>query len=57
MRQLEHRRARVQRLLAKRPATTVRATYRPRKGTLERLADLVIELLDEQRQSGGGSGP
>lgn len=47
---MNRRRERVQRVNAKRPVTTVRATYRPRPCSLEELADLVLELLDEQTQ-------
>lgn len=52
---LERRRARVRRVNAKRPApvtVTVRATYRPKPTTLDQLAELVLELLDERARSG-----
>lgn len=50
--EIERRRERIQRVNAKRPTITVRAKYRPRAGTLEQLAELVLELLDEQTRSG-----
>lgn len=54
-RTLATRRARVVRINAKRPpAVEVRAMYRPRPSTLDELADLVLELLDERARSGRG---
>ncbi len=35
------------------PPVTIRATWRPRPHVLDELADLALELLDEQRRSGG----
>lgn len=51
---LDRRRERIARVNAKRPVITVRATFRPRPQSLEELADLVLELLDEQARLGGG---
>lgn len=53
----DHRRARVRRITAKRPPRVrVRARYTERPGSLDELATLVLELLDERRRSGGTSG-
>lgn len=50
----DHRRSRVRRIAAKRPAVTVRATYRPRTGAVDELAAILIELLDLRIRSGRG---
>ena len=53
-----HRRARVRRILAKRPPSVrVRVRYTERPGSLDDLAELVLELLDERRRSGAASKP
>lgn len=51
--ELEHRRARVQRSISKRPAITIDVTHRPDPATRDRLIDLLVELLDERAKSGG----
>lgn len=37
------------------PAIRVTVTYAPKPGTREKLVDLLVELLDERRKSGGTS--
>jgi len=50
---LARRRARIQRLAAKRPeGLTIEVTHAPEPGALERLADVLAELLDARRRSG-----
>lgn len=49
-----HRRDRVRRMIAKRPTITIRVTRKETPGVRERLVDLLVELLDEQRRSEGG---
>jgi hypothetical protein len=49
---LKRRRERVRRVNAKQPTPSVRPVFRPRPGTLDQLADLVLELLDERNRSG-----
>ncbi|HWU87060.1 MAG TPA: hypothetical protein VN253_07285 [Kofleriaceae bacterium] len=59
--QLDARRARIQRLAAKRPPAPARApaiavtvTHAPSPDARELLIELLLELLDEQARSGGG---
>lgn len=51
----DHRLARAQRLAAKRPASTPRivVTHEPSPIAKDRLAELLLELLDERARSGG----
>lgn len=52
---LESRRARVARVNAKRPrGVVIEPVYRPNPAARERLIELLVELLDDNRQSGAG---
>lgn len=54
-RSLEHRRARVARVNAKRPrGVVVEPVYRPNPAARENLIELLVELLDAARHSKGG---
>jgi len=52
--ELARRRARARRLAAKRPPIAVDVTYAPCPAARERLLELLLELLDARRNSGGG---
>lgn len=51
--ELERRRARARRLAQKRPPITIDVTHAPCAMAKDRLLDLLVELLDERRRSGG----
>jgi hypothetical protein len=50
-RDLAARLGRVQRLVAKRPPITIEVTHAPSSGARDRLVELLVELLDEQRRA------
>lgn len=54
----DRRKERVRRMVAKRPpGITVEVTHAPCPEARERLLDVLLELLDEHRRSGGSSAP
>lgn len=53
--ELERRRDRARRAATRRPAVTVEVLRVPRPGIRELLVELLLELLDERRHSGGSS--